>query len=128
MRPVLTCADLPTASQLASIRRMGLETYTVGHIYWSGGARTRGQYQLIERYGVWNAVKAVVCAPHVRCVPTLIPVRRNNKDLLQLLPFTVVAVMPGGFFVLPVVVKLFPNFVPSVFRGKNYKACSKCEL
>lgn len=103
---------------------MGLETYTVGHIYWSGGARTRGQYQLIERCGVLGRM----CAARQNRHPTLINVRRNNKDLLQLLPFTVVAVMPGGFFILPIVVKLFPNFVPSVFRGKNYKACPKYEL
>jgi hypothetical protein len=31
--------------------------------------------------------------------------------------------MPGGFFILPILVRLFPNFVPSVFRGKNYKVC-----
>lgn len=79
---------------VGAFRRLGVETYTVGRLLWRGGARTRGQYRLIER---------------------------NSQDLATLVPFTVVAVMPGGFFILPILVKLFPNFVPSAFRGKNYK-------
>eukprot|EP01134_Creolimax_fragrantissima_P006332 CFRG6332T1 len=80
---------------LESFQKLGFETYTVGKLIFHGGARTRGQYKLIER---------------------------NSKDLAQLIPFTVFAVLPGAFFVLPVVIKLFPGFMPSVFHGKTYKS------
>jgi hypothetical protein len=52
-----------------AVRRLGVETYTVGRLLWRGGARTRGQYLLIER---------------------------NSKDLATLVPFTVVAVCSNG--------------------------------
>ncbi|KNC77395.1 hypothetical protein SARC_10140, partial [Sphaeroforma arctica JP610] len=80
---------------LRQVRKLGTESYMVMKLYWYGGAHTRGQYEMIER---------------------------NSKDLAQLIPFTVMAALPGAFFALPVLLKVFPGFMPSVFQGKSFKA------
>lgn len=43
---------------------------------------------------------------------------RTSSDLLRLVPFIVIAIIPFLEFALPVLLKLFPNMLPSTFEDK----------
>lgn len=43
---------------------------------------------------------------------------RTSSDLLRLVPFLVILAVPFLEFALPVILKLFPNFLPSTFEDK----------
>lgn len=59
------------------------------------------------------------------CVPTQVPISlqflRICADLFRLVPFLVFVVVPFMEFLLPVVVKLFPNMLPSTFETQSIK-------
>lgn len=44
--------------------------------------------------------------------------RRSASDLLRLVPFVVIMIIPFLEFALPVLLKLFPNMLPSTFEDK----------
>ena len=43
---------------------------------------------------------------------------RTTSDLFRLVPFVVIAVIPFLEFALPVILKIFPNMLPSTFEDK----------
>lgn len=43
---------------------------------------------------------------------------RTTSDLLRLVPFIVIAVIPFLEFALPLILKIFPNMLPSTFEDK----------
>ena len=44
--------------------------------------------------------------------------RRTTSDLFRIIPFSIFLIVPFMEFLLPVVIKLFPNFLPSTFRDE----------
>ncbi len=44
--------------------------------------------------------------------------RRTISDLLRLVPFMVILIVPFLEFALPIILKLFPNILPSTFEDK----------
>lgn len=44
---------------------------------------------------------------------------RTTSDLLRLVPFMVILIIPFLEFALPVILKLFPNMLPSTFEDKT---------
>lgn len=44
---------------------------------------------------------------------------RTTSDLFRLVPFIVIAIIPFLEFALPVLLKLFPNMLPSTFEDKD---------
>lgn len=54
-------------------------------------------------------------------VPTSLQFLRICADLFRLVPFLVFVVVPFMEFLLPVVVKLFPNMLPSTFETQSIK-------
>eukprot|EP00835_Amoeboradix_gromovi_P000607 NODE_22_length_38364_cov_0.248661.p10 type:complete len:405 gc:universal NODE_22_length_38364_cov_0.248661:29864-28650(-) len=44
--------------------------------------------------------------------------KRTTSDLLRIVPFSVFLIVPFMEFLLPVVIKIFPNFLPSTFRDE----------
>lgn len=53
--------------------------------------------------------------------PTSLQFLRICADLFRLVPFLVFVVVPFMEFLLPVVVKLFPNMLPSTFETQSIK-------
>jgi hypothetical protein len=49
--------------------------------------------------------------------------RRTVSDLLRLVPFVVIMIIPFLEFALPVILKLFPNMLPSTFEDKTTFVC-----
>lgn len=45
--------------------------------------------------------------------------RRTTSDLLRLVPFMVIVAVPFLEFALPLILKFFPNMLPSTFEDKN---------
>ena len=43
---------------------------------------------------------------------------RTTSDLLRLVPFVIIAVIPFLEFALPLILKIFPNMLPSTFEDK----------
>ncbi|CAJ0755547.1 16629_t:CDS:10 [Entrophospora sp. SA101] len=54
--------------------------------------------------------------------------RRTTTDLFRLVPFAVFIIVPFMEFLLPVVLKLFPNMLPSTFEDKFSKEEKKRKL
>src|SRR5262249_1662864 len=46
---------------------------------------------------------------------------RSSGDLFRLVPFIVIVVVPFAEFALPVLLKFFPNMLPSTFEEKDEK-------
>lgn len=46
---------------------------------------------------------------------------RTTSDLLRLVPFLIIVLVPFLEFALPIILKLFPNMLPSTFEDKNSK-------
>lgn len=47
--------------------------------------------------------------------------RRTMGDLLRMVPFAILVIVPFAEFSLPVLLKLFPNMLPSQFEKKEYR-------
>jgi LETM1 and EF-hand domain-containing protein 1, mitochondrial len=47
--------------------------------------------------------------------------RRTMGDLLRMVPFAIIVIIPFAEFSLPVLLKLFPNMLPSQFEKKEYR-------
>jgi hypothetical protein len=47
--------------------------------------------------------------------------RRTTADIFRLVPFAIIVVVPFLEFALPVLLKLFPNMLPSTFEDKLKK-------
>lgn len=71
----------------------------------------------------WKTCCRIACDP----CPTLplcsasLQFLRICADLFRLVPFLVFVVVPFMEFLLPVVVKLFPNMLPSTFETQSIK-------
>lgn len=53
---------------------------------------------------------------------------RTTSDLFRLVPFIVIAIIPFLEFALPVLLKLFPNMLPSTFEDKVAAVRSKIHV
>jgi hypothetical protein len=51
---------------------------------------------------------------------------RTTTDLLRVIPFLVIVIVPFMEFSLPVLLKLFPNMLPSTFEDKLKKVSTIC--
>ncbi|KAG5455784.1 MAG: LETM1-like protein-domain-containing protein [Olpidium bornovanus] len=54
--------------------------------------------------------------------------KRTTADMLRLVPFLVFVIVPFLEFLLPVVLKLFPNMLPSTFEDKDLAEAKKKKL
>ena len=43
---------------------------------------------------------------------------RTTSDLIRLVPFIIIAIIPFLEFALPLILKIFPNMLPSTFEDK----------
>ena len=56
-----------------------------------------------------------------------IQLKRTTQDLLRLIPFAVFVIVPFMELLIPVVLKMFPNALPSTFEDK-FAAVSTCSI
>lgn len=47
--------------------------------------------------------------------------RRTTADIFRLVPFVIIVIVPFMEFTLPILLKLFPNMLPSTFEDKHKK-------
>lgn len=50
--------------------------------------------------------------------------QRTTGDLLRLVPFVIILVVPFLEFALPVLLRFFPNMLPSTFESKFQEVCT----
>lgn len=90
----------------------------------------------------WNGSKLL--AADIRTATSLVMIRvrggtltrrerrqlvRTTTDIFRLVPFTIIVVIPFLEFALPILLKLFPNMLPSQFQDKHQEAAKvKTEL
>ena len=61
----------------------------------------------------------ISCISAIRYTDMVIQqLRRTTQDILRLVPFAVFVIVPFMELLLPVVLKLFPNMLPSTFEDK----------
>jgi LETM1-like protein len=53
---------------------------------------------------------------------------RTTADLFRLVPFLVIIAIPFAEFALPVLLKFFPEMLPSTFKEENSEVTSPCAL
>jgi hypothetical protein len=53
-----------------------------------------------------------------------IQLRRTTSDLLRLVPFAVILIVPFLEFALPILLKFFPNMLPSTFEDSGTQVCT----
>lgn len=46
---------------------------------------------------------------------------RTGTDIIRLIPTLTLLIVPAGEFALPILIRLFPNMLPSTFEDKNQK-------
>ena len=94
-------------AKLASIWK---EVKHEAHHYWVGGklfvAETRTSASLLRAVG-----RGKILTRRER-----LQLKRSLGDLLRMVPFVVILVVPFAEFALPVLLKLFPNMLPSQFE------------
>jgi len=49
---------------------------------------------------------------------------RTTADLFRLVPFAIIVIIPFAEFALPIILKLFPNLLPSTFTSKSQEVRS----
>lgn len=54
--------------------------------------------------------------------------KRTTKDLGRLVPFSVFVIIPFAELLIPVMIKLFPNFLPSTYEGQKSKDAKAATL
>ncbi|WEW59994.1 LETM1 domain-containing protein ylh47 [Emydomyces testavorans] len=54
--------------------------------------------------------------------------QRTVKDLGRLLPFSIFVIIPFAELLIPVVIKFFPNFLPSTYEGQKSKEAKAASL
>lgn len=84
--------------------------------YWHGtklfGAETKASCGILKRYYFPGDAKAVELTRR-----ELLQLARSRVDVLKLFPFMIFVIVPFLEFALPVVLKFFPNMLPSTFES-----------
>jgi hypothetical protein len=85
------------------------------HHYWVGSkllvAETRTSASLVRKVGRGEALTR----------RERLQLKRTMGDLLRMVPFIVLVIVPFAEFSLPVLLKLFPNMLPSQFEKPEYR-------
>uniref|UniRef100_A0A7S0S1J7 Mitochondrial proton/calcium exchanger protein n=1 Tax=Chlamydomonas leiostraca TaxID=1034604 RepID=A0A7S0S1J7_9CHLO len=85
------------------------------HHYWVGSKLLALEVRIASRHA-WKAARGQTLSRRERAQLT-----RTTADLFRLVPMVIIIVIPFLEFLLPVLLKIFPNMLPSTFEDKLKK-------
>jgi LETM1 and EF-hand domain-containing protein 1 len=94
------------------MRRVGSKLKHEAVHYWNGSKLLAAEVRISSRLQ-WKLLHGEILTRRERR-----QLKRTTQDLLRLIPFAVFVIVPFMEFLIPFVLKIFPNMLPSTFEDK----------
>jgi len=107
--------QLSSEEKAAKRKAMWATVKQEAHHYWVGAKLLRLEVSIASRHA-WRAAQGKQLSRRERAQLT-----RTTADLIRLVPMVIILVIPLLEFTLPVLLRLFPNMLPSTFEDKLKK-------